>query len=175
MTMGNPHQRAQNLLIFQACGLDCAFQLEVVREIVPMAWLVAPLGLPSAVAGFLNLRGTAIPIIRLDRLFSLPEQQPGLHTPMIVLHRASGPMGILVASVRGILPIATGQLLNVPGDRTFQGCATGAVEIDGSLIHLLSAEALLEANENRLLSDFAAMSQTRILQLSQPPSAGETS
>src|SRR4029078_5893291 len=107
-TMGNPQQHAQNLLIFHACGLDCAFPLEVVREIVPMASLIAPLGLPSAVAGFLNLMGTAIQIIRLDELFSIPEQHAGLHTPMIVLHRTSGPMGILVASVRGILPTASG-------------------------------------------------------------------
>jgi purine-binding chemotaxis protein CheW len=175
MTMGNPHEHAQNLLIFHACGFDCAFPLEAIREIVPMAWLVAPLGLPSALAGFLDLRGTAIPIIRLDRLFGLPEQQPGLHTPMIVLHRASGPVGILVASVRGIVPIATGQLLNVPAKGTFQGCATGAVEIDGSVIHLLSAEALLEANEERIISDFADMSQTRLLQLSPLARAGETS
>jgi hypothetical protein len=78
-------------------------------------------------------------------------------------------------SVRGILPIATGQLLNIPPDATFQGCATGAVEIDGVLIHLLSAEALLEATEERIITDFAAMSQTRLLQLSPLARAGETS
>jgi chemotaxis signal transduction protein len=76
MSMDNLHEHAQNLLIFHACGLDCAFPLEAVREIVPMASLVAPLGLPAAVAGFLDLRGTAIPIIRLDRLYDLPEQPP---------------------------------------------------------------------------------------------------
>ena len=59
--------------------------------------------MPSGLAGFLDLRGTAIPIVRLDRLFDLPERQPGLHTPMIVLRGVLGPIGILVNSVRGIV------------------------------------------------------------------------
>ncbi len=86
--MANPEGRPQNLLIFHSSGLDCAFPLEAVREIVPMAMLSSPPGLPSGLAGFLDLRGTAIPIVRLDRLFDLPEQLPGLHTPMIVLRGA---------------------------------------------------------------------------------------
>src|SRR4051812_7727617 len=59
---GNPHEPAQNLLIFHGCGLGWGFPPEAIREVVPMGWLVAPLGLPSALAGFLDLRGSAIPI-----------------------------------------------------------------------------------------------------------------
>src|SRR5271154_4395958 len=104
-----------NLLIFHSSGLDCAFPLEAVREVVPMARLSAPPGLPSGLAGFLNLRGTAIPIIRLDLLFDLPEQQPGLHTPMIVLHGVRCPIGILANSVGGIVRVASAELLELPG------------------------------------------------------------
>src|ERR1700729_1351062 len=101
--MGDPQERAENLLVFHSSGLDCAFPLEAVREIVPMAALSSPPGLPSGLLGFLDLRGTAIPIVRLDRLFDLPEQKPGLHTPMIVLRGILGPIGVLVESVRGIV------------------------------------------------------------------------
>ncbi len=128
MAMGKAEERTRNLLIFRSSGLDCAFPLEAVREIVPMATLSSPPGLPSGLAGFLDLRGTAIPIIRLDRLFDLPEQQPGLHTPMIVLRGVLGPIGILVESVRGIVPAHSAQLLDIPEDRTFQGCATAVLE-----------------------------------------------
>ena len=172
--MTNPHEHAQNLLIFHSSGLECAFPLEAVREIVPMAWLIAPLGLPSALAGFLDLRGTAIPIIRLDRLFNLPEQKPGLHTPMIVLRGTLGPLGILVDSVRGIVPAAPGQLLEIAEDRTFQGCATGAIEVDGDRIHLLSPAALLAANEDRMLADFTGMSQARLHEFVPTPAAEAT-
>src|SRR5271155_1689491 len=163
--MGDSQQRTQDLLVFHSSGLDCAFPLEAVREIVPMATLSSPPGLPSGLLGFLDLRGTAIPIVRLDRLFGLPEQKPGLHTPMIILRGILGPIGILVESVRSIVPEQSARLLDLPEDGTFQGCASAARQLDGELIHLLSPAALLDANEDRLLADYAAMSEARLLHL----------
>jgi chemotaxis signal transduction protein len=160
-------ERTQNLLVFHSSGLDCAFPLEAVREIVPMATLSSPPGLPSGLAGFLDLRGTAIPIIHLDRLFNLSQQQPGLHTPMIVLRGVLGPIGILVDYVRGIVPVPSERLVELPEDRTFQGCATAAIQLDGDLISVLSPVALLHANEDRLLADYSAMSQARLLHLEE--------
>jgi purine-binding chemotaxis protein CheW len=163
--MGDPPERTQNLLVFHSSGLNCAFPLEAVREIVPMASLSSPPGLPSGLLGFLDLRGAAIPIVRLDRLFDLPEQKPGLHTPMIVLRGVLGPIGILVESVRGIESVPSSRLLEIPADGTFRGCAMAALELDGDLIHLLSPAALLAANEDRLAADYSAMSQTRRLHM----------
>jgi purine-binding chemotaxis protein CheW len=163
--MGDSQERTQNLLVFHSSGLNCAFPLQAVREIVPMASLSSPPGLPSGLEGFLDLRGTAIPIVRLDRLFHLPEQQPGLYTPMIILRGVLGPIGILVHRVRGIVSLASTQLVDIPEDRTFQGCGTASFELDGEQIHLLSPAALLSANEDRLLADHGAMAQARLLHL----------
>ena len=71
--MSGPQESTRNLLVFHLSGLNCAFPLEAVREVVPMASLSSPPGLPSGLLGFLDLRGTAIPIVRLDRLFDLRE------------------------------------------------------------------------------------------------------
>src|SRR3984885_11286582 len=147
--MGNSIETTPNLLLFCSNGLDCAFPIEAVREIVPMAMLSCPPGLPSGLAGFLDLRGTAIPIVRLDRLFGLREQRPGLHTPMIVLRGIGSPIGILVDSVRGIVPVAAAALLDLPEGGTFRGCATASFELDGCVIHLLLLDTLLEASEIR--------------------------
>jgi purine-binding chemotaxis protein CheW len=156
-----------DLLVFNLSGLDCAFPITAVREIVPMAALSSPPGLPSGLAGFLDLRGTAIPIIRMDRLFDLSEQQPGLHTPMIILRGVAGPIGVLVESVRAIVSMPSSSLLPIPEDRTFQGCAVAALQFDGDLIHLLSPAGLLEANEVRCLADYGTMLQTRRLRLEE--------
>lgn len=165
--MGDAQERTQDLLVFHTSALNCAFPLEAVREIVPMARLSSPPGLPWGLAGFLDLRGTAIPIIRLDRLFDLPEQKPGLHTPMIVLRGVLGPIGILVDSVRGIVPALSASLLDIPEGRTFQGCATATLHLDGELIHVLSPAALLGANEDRLLADYVVMAEVRLLQFKE--------
>ena len=164
-----PKEPTQNLLIFHSSGLDCAFPLEAVREVAPIATLSRPPGLPSGLAGFLDLKGTAIPIVRLDRLFGLPEQQPGFHTPIIVLRGVLSPIGILVDSVRAIVPVPPGQLLPIPDDRTFQGCATALLRLDSDVIHVLSPTALLAANEDRLLADYRAVSQARLLHLPIEP------
>jgi len=169
--MGHARERTRDLLIFHSSGFDCAFPLEAVREIVPMARLSSPPGMPTGLAGFLDLRGTAIPIVRMDRLLDLPEQQAGLHTPLIVLRGALGPIGILVDSVRGIVPVTSVQFLDIAEDRTFQGCATATIELDGDVIHLLSPAALLKGNEDRMLADYSAMARARLLHLS--PTAGE--
>jgi purine-binding chemotaxis protein CheW len=153
----------QSLLIFHSSGLNFAFPLDAVREIVPMATLSTPPGLPSGLAGFLDLRGAAVPIVRLDRLFDLREQQPGLHTPMIVLRGVLGPIGVLVGSVRGIVQAPAARLLDLPPDGAFQGCATAVLQIDGEPIHLLSPASLLAANEARLLAEYSAMSRARLL------------
>jgi len=167
-----PTGDTKNLLIFHSGGLDCAFPLESVREVAPMATLSSPPGMPLGLAGFLDLRGTAVPILRLERLFGLPEQPPGLHTPMIVLHGAGGPIGVLVNSVRAIVAVDSEEFLDIPADRTVGGCATGAFALDGDLIHVLSADALLTANETRLVEDLAAMAQEHLLLLSGPLQSG---
>jgi purine-binding chemotaxis protein CheW len=167
--MGHASEHTQDLLIFHSSGFDCAFPLEAVREIVPMARLSSPPGMPTGLAGFLDLRGTAIPIVRLDRLLDLPEQLAGLHTPMIVLRGVLGPIGILVGSVQGIVPIASVQFLDIPEGRTFQGCATATIELEGDLVHLLSPAALLTANEDRIVADAAALSRARLAHLSPAP------
>jgi len=130
--------------------------------------------MPPVLAGFLDLRGTAIPIVRMDRLLDLPEQAAGLHTPMIVLRGALSPIGILVDSVRGIVTVTSAQMLDMPEDGTFQGCATAALELDGDVIHLLSPAALLTGNEDRMLADYSAISRARLLQLAPTPMAEET-
>jgi purine-binding chemotaxis protein CheW len=167
VVMGDPQERTQNLLVFHSSGLNCAFPLEAVREVVPMAKLSCPPGLPSGLAGFLDLRGTAIPIVRMDRLFDLAEQQPGLHTPMIVLRGVRGPIGILADSVRGIVPMSSAPLLDIPEDCTFQGCATAAMQLAGDLIHVLAPATLLNASEDRLLADYCALSQARLLHMQE--------
>ena len=158
-----------DLVVFHASGLDCAFPLETVKEIVPMAMLSTPPGLTSCLAGFLNLRGTDVPILRLDRLFDLPEQRPGLHTPLIILRSAANPTGVLVASVRRIVSAPKTAFLPLPEKHMFRDCAIASVDVTGDIIYLLSPDRILLENERNLLKELQAMEQEHLGQLEARP------
>jgi purine-binding chemotaxis protein CheW len=160
--MGSANENTQALLVFRSNGLDCAFPLEAVREIVPMALLSSPPGTPSGLSGFLNLRGAVIPILRLDRLFDLPEQQPGLYTPLIILRGLDMPIGILVGAVRQIVNASVASLLPLPEKHVFHDCATATATVDGDVVHVLSPAAILLENERRSLADFQALEKQRL-------------
>src|SRR6202142_932757 len=126
-----------DLVVFHVSGLDCAFPLETVKEIMPMAMLSKPPGMASCLAGFLNLRGNAVAILRLDCLFDLPVQRPGLHTPLIILRSAANPTGVLVASVRLIASVTRAAWLPLPEKHIFRDCAIASIDVNGDIIYLL--------------------------------------
>src|SRR5688572_17292025 len=144
--MPSSDQRPQSLLLFHSSGLGCAFPLEAVLEIVPIAQLATPPGLPPILAGFLDRSGTAIPILLMDRLFNLPKQRPGLNTPFIILRGDGNPIGLLVGAVRQIVGTTSVTFLPLPEKHVFHDCATALVEVDGDVFHVLSPERILLEN-----------------------------
>jgi purine-binding chemotaxis protein CheW len=157
----------RSLLVFQVSGLNCAFPLEAVREIVPMALLFRPPGLSTVLAGFLDLRGTAVPVLRLDRLFDLPEQSPGMYTPIVILRGGDRPTGVLVGAVRQIVSPQAASFLPLPEKHIFRECATATVEVNGNITHLLTPERILLENERRLMAEFRVMAQERLRRLEE--------
>jgi chemotaxis signal transduction protein len=127
-----------------------------------MAMLSSPPGMSSTLAGFLDLRGIAIPILRLDRLFDLAEQRCGMYTPLIILRGAERPLGILVGAVRQIAAASTVSFLALPGRQVFHDCATATIEVAGEIVFLLSPDRILVENERRVLAEFQAVAQQRL-------------
>ena len=95
----------RRLMVFHLAGQAYALPLRELQEVVPMAELFRPPGLPSVLAGFLNLAGTAIPVLRLDRLFELPEPVLGLYTPLLLLRHPDYQVALLVDKVSEILAV----------------------------------------------------------------------
>jgi purine-binding chemotaxis protein CheW len=155
-----------DFLVFHSSGQHCAFPLGEVQEVVPMARLSTPPGLPSLLAGFLDLGGTAIPILRFDRLFHLPPQLAGLYTPLIILRQSGGQSsGILVEGVKNIVRAQPSALLPLPSNQVFQDCATSSIEVDGDAIHILSLERILLEKERRIVAEFQVKEQERLRDL----------
>jgi purine-binding chemotaxis protein CheW len=154
------------LLVFQLADRLAAVPLESVDRVVPMAELGCPPGLPSALEGVLNLAGLAVPVLRLDRLFGLRDQQLSLYSMLIVL-RAPGEsrLAILVDRVSQVLSVPENTLVSVDQETSFNGCAESALPHSEGTIHLLSLDRLLLARESRALAEFQVMAQKRLQEL----------
>jgi len=151
------------LLVFHLAGRIAAFPLESVERVAPMAELARPPGLPSPVEGILNLAGSAIPVLRLDRLLQLPEQPPGLYSMLIVLKGVSnGRVAMLVDRVSEILSVSESELLLIGKEHSLNACAEAALPAQGRLIHLLSPTRILLEKERETLSEFHVMAQRRL-------------
>lgn len=128
-----------------------------------MAFLSRPPGLPSLLEGILNLTGTAVPVLRLDRLFHLPLQPLSLYSMLIVVNGlASGRVAMLVDRVTEVLAVAESDMLTIGKENSFNACAEAAVSVRGQVVHLLSPARILLQKECEALSEFQAMAQQRL-------------
>lgn len=124
-----------------------------------MALLAEPPGLPSLLEGFLNLRGAAVPVLRLGRLFGLPAPEAGLHSHLLVLRSAPHPLALLVDSASEIASLPADAFLPVREGNCFNECAAAEVTAGGRVVHLLAADRLLLEKERRCVSELQARAQ----------------
>jgi len=160
------------LLVFQIGGEMCALRVEAVREIVPMAALAKPPGRPSVLEGFLNLRGVATAVVRLDRLYDLPAADAGLGARLIVLRdRQAGlpPAALLAESVDEIVEVAAEALLPVPERNCFNDASEAVVILGGRTAHLLRPGRVLIEGERRSIAEFQVRAQQIVDELEGLP------
>lgn len=158
----------QSLLVFHLGPQDYALPLSDVQEVVPMAWLSRPPGLPSILEGFLRIGGEAVPVLRLDRLFHLPVIRAGRYTPLIVLRDADHRLALLVERVSRVVTVAADEWTPLRGNQSFNDCADGLVARDGHVLVLLSAERLLTEKEQQILAEFHDQENFRLQAMENP-------
>ncbi|MGE5546065.1 MAG: chemotaxis protein CheW [Solirubrobacterales bacterium] len=157
-----------SVVIFRLGGQAFAIPVDDVREVVPIAWLAKPPQLPSFVEGILNLAGAAIPVLRLDMLMGVADSRFGLEASILIM-RGDNPVGLLVEHVDGVK--RTGTFTHIPVDpaSSFNGCLAGELAGEGgSVIHLVSWENLLLAEERQRLDDFRSRADQRLAELAEP-------
>lgn len=159
------------LLVFQIGGESCALRVEAVREIVPMAALAKPPGRPSVLEGFLNLRGVAMAVVRLDRLFDLPAAEAGLGARLVVLRDCgpAPPAAFLAESVDEIVDVPAEALLPVPERNCFNDASEAMVALSGRAAHLLRPDRVLIESERRAVAEFQARAQQLLDELEGLP------
>jgi len=156
------------IIVFDVCGTACALHRSGVREFLPLPHLWRPPALPRPVAGFFNLGGHAVPVLRLDVLFGLQPTDDGaeanLYRHLILVDRfnAAGTTALLVDRVLDVASVAPSQLSPVSQDDTLNGCVEAEVAWGERLVHLLSVERILLAEEQQALAELGRKAQSRL-------------
>jgi purine-binding chemotaxis protein CheW len=158
----NAPQTTLDVLILRAGTDTCAMPSERIAELILIPALIRVPGQPSILDGFLNLRGTAIPVISLQRLFHQQAPEPGLHTPLLVLTTSTGPLALRVDRLEEVAAIDGNSLLPYASMDSLNECATAQFEWNGQAVALLSPERLLLVKERECLADLQAQTQQRL-------------
>jgi purine-binding chemotaxis protein CheW len=151
----------RQLVVFSLAEEFCALDLASVREILPTAELSAPPGMPELLAGFLNLGGTAVPVLRLGRLFQFPAKEIGLYEHLILL-RARRPLALLVDRVDEVRTCSEDALRPVGDKNSFNDCTQSQLTHKDRTIHVLSVDRLLLKEEEARLSELRDLEQKRL-------------
>jgi purine-binding chemotaxis protein CheW len=155
----------RELLKFSVSGHACALRLSLVSEVLPYAHLTRPPGLPSVLDGFLNLGGTAVAVLRLDRLFDFPPTPVSLYTPLVVLRAEGPPAALLVDSVAGVICPPAEALVPLRDQNSFNGCAEAEILMPDGTVHLLSPARLLLEQERLAIGELQQRTQTYLDEL----------
>jgi purine-binding chemotaxis protein CheW len=143
-----------------------AVDASAVREIALMARLSTPGGLPSVLAGFLNLAGLPVPIVRLHRLFGIPEPAYGLYTQIMILRDNGGnSVGWVVDRVAHVTTVREAAIMAVPENECFKDCAKGVFSFGGANVSMIAPERVLLEKERQCFAEFRDMEQARLREL----------
>jgi purine-binding chemotaxis protein CheW len=153
---------SRRLVSFALGDQAYALPLAAVQEILPMAQLTRPPGLPSVLEGFLNLRGRAAAVINLSRLFGLPATPVGLYTPLLILRDLDFPLALLVDRVTGLTSISEDSIARLGENYTSNDCAEGVTMTDESVLVMLSVDRILFGRERSCLAELQATEQARV-------------
>jgi len=164
MAGGGPLQ----ILMFEAGGVGCALRGGDVRELLPLPRLWRPPGGPKPLAGFFNLGGQAIAVVDLPILLGLDSRPDGaealIYRHLMLVGRLGrpGPAALLVDRVLDLVAIEPGQLSPMREAATLNGCVEAEIDWQGGLVHLLSLERLLLAEEAQSLAELRRNAQNRL-------------
>jgi purine-binding chemotaxis protein CheW len=151
------------LLVFYAGGQPAALPLENVKRIASMVQLLRPPGLPAPLEGILNLGGTAVPVVRLDRLLRRPVQDVGLYSMLIILKDSiDAGFALLVERTSEVVSVSCGELLQLDKEDSFNACAEASFLLRGETVPLLSPQRILLEKEKLALSEFQVLAQQRV-------------
>ncbi len=128
---------------------DYGIELTRIKEIIRNQELTVIPEAPAFILGVLSLRGTAVPIIDLRKLFQLPIQKANEYSVIIVLEVLGRLLGMLVDGVSDMITIKDDDIVPPPKFTERKGTKfiKGMVEKEKKFIMLLDVNKLFSSDE----------------------------
>jgi len=157
----NPESAIRNLVAFRLGQQTYALPIEPIVQIIEMVAITPLPQANPAVAGVINVRGTAVPIISLRCQLGLPEANLQLHTPIILVQTDEQMVGLVVDQVADVLNVRADQIAQ-PKDILPDGLADmpllqGLMHTSQGAVLLLDLEHLLVSNSTQIAQTAAAL------------------
>lgn len=162
-----PDESVPNRLVltFKVAGHTCAIPAERVSEVLLFPALARLPVQPPLLDGFLNLRGTVIPVVSLHGLFGFPVPVPEVHTPLMVLSVGNALLAFRADRMEDVTNIADDDLRPYSRQDSFNHSAEAQFERNGHEVILLSPDLLLLAKERLCLDQLQQEEQRRLERL----------
>jgi purine-binding chemotaxis protein CheW len=128
---------------------DYGIELTRIKEIIRHQELTVVPEAPFFILGILSLRGIAVPVIDLRKLFNLPEKKINEYTVIIVMEVLGRLMGMLVDGVSDMINIKEEDITPPPRftERKGMKFIHGMVEKQKKFIMLLDVNRIFSADE----------------------------
>lgn len=149
-------EEQRNLITFRLGRETYALPVEPIMRIVPMVTITPLPEIGDPVAGVINVRGQAVPVVDLRRHVGLEQAPYLLHTPIILAQIGQGPVGLIVDEVLDVLGLASSEL--IPPDKILpEGLGQAPVLdalalVSGHLAPLLDPEHLFGPEQQKVLA-----------------------
>ncbi len=128
---------------------DYGIELTRIKEIIRYQELTVVPEAPSFILGILSLRGIAVPVIDLRKLFNLPGKAINEYSVIIVMEVLGRLMGMLVDGVSDMINIKKENITPPPRftERKGMKFIQGMVEKDKKFIMLLDVNKIFSSDE----------------------------
>lgn len=139
-------------------------------RLLALPQLSTPPGVAPALAGFMNVAGSAVPVIDAARLLGLAYHADidPLYRHILVIAAEGRELGLLVDRVRDVRALNLDGLTSAERDAVLNDCLLGDLMEAGRAIHVLDAGRLLLAFERARIADLRDAEQERLSQWGGP-------
>ena len=149
--------RLRNLVTFRLDQRTYALPIEPVAQIIEMVTIIPILQAEDSVAGVINVRGAAVPVVNMRGHFGLPEAPLQLNTPIILAQIDGRVVGLIVDEVIDVLGLSVGQIAH-PADILPEGMVQppvlgGVAYTPDDAVLLLDAEHLFSPSQMQTLAE----------------------